>query len=47
MNKLTHRIKQHQIVAFFAVTFAITWGLGFFFDEAMNKDNFCCGSWLL
>ena len=29
MNKLTDWIKRHQIIAFFVITFAITWGLGF------------------
>jgi membrane protease YdiL (CAAX protease family) len=29
MNKLTDWIKSHQIAAFFIITFAITWGLGF------------------
>jgi hypothetical protein len=31
MNKLTNWIKHHQIIAFFAITFVITWGLGFFY----------------
>jgi len=29
MNKVTDWIKHHQIVTFFILTFAITWGLGF------------------
>jgi membrane protease YdiL (CAAX protease family) len=29
MNKVTDWIKRHQIIAFFIITFAITWGLGF------------------
>jgi membrane protease YdiL (CAAX protease family) len=29
MNKIANWIKRHQIAAFFIVTFAITWGLGF------------------
>lgn len=29
MRKLTDWIKKHQVVAFFVLTFAITWGLGF------------------
>ncbi len=29
MNKLAHWIKSHQVTAFFILTFAITWGLGF------------------
>jgi membrane protease YdiL (CAAX protease family) len=39
MNKLTGWIEQHQIVAFFAITFAISWGLGFSYDAVMNKGN--------
>jgi len=37
MNKLTDWIKRHQIAAFFIITFAITWGLGFSYDAVMNK----------
>ena len=29
MNRIASWIKRHQIVAFFIITFAITWGLGF------------------
>ncbi len=29
MNRLTNWIKSHQVTAFFIITFAITWGLGF------------------
>jgi uncharacterized protein len=29
VNRLTHWIKGHQVIAFFIMTFAITWGLGF------------------
>ena len=29
MNKITNWIKGHQIVAFFIITFVLTWGLGF------------------
>jgi len=32
MNKITDWIKRHQIAAFFIITFAITWGLGFSYD---------------
>ncbi len=35
MNKLTDWIKQHQIVAFFAITFAISWGLWIPFTDAL------------
>lgn len=31
-------IRGHQIVAFFTITFAITWGLGFSYNAALNKD---------
>ena len=29
MNKMKNWIKQHQLVAFFLITFTISWGLGF------------------
>ncbi len=32
MNKITDWIKHHQIAAFFFITFAITWGLGFSYN---------------
>ena len=37
MNKLTHCIKSHQVTAFFIITFAITWGLGFSYSAVLNK----------
>jgi membrane protease YdiL (CAAX protease family) len=40
MNKLTNLIKHHQIPAFFIITFAITWGLGFSYGAVMNKGIF-------
>jgi hypothetical protein len=40
MNKLTDWIKNHQVIAFFVITFAITWGLGFSYDAVMNKGRF-------
>ena len=40
MIKIVDWIRQHQIVAFYAITYTITWGLGFSFDAAMNQDNF-------
>jgi membrane protease YdiL (CAAX protease family) len=40
MNKLTHWIKRHQVLAFFILTFAISWGLGFTYDAVMNKGIF-------
>jgi membrane protease YdiL (CAAX protease family) len=39
MLKLTNWIKQHQVVAFFIITFGITWGLGFTFDAVMNQGK--------
>jgi uncharacterized protein len=39
MNKLTNWIKRHQIAAFFIITFAITWGLGFSY-LALYKGEF-------
>jgi uncharacterized protein len=40
MNKLTHWIKDHQVIAFFILTFAITWGLGFSYAAVMNREVF-------
>jgi uncharacterized protein len=40
MKKLTDWIRQHNIAAFFIITFAITWGLGFSYDVVMNKGHF-------
>ena len=37
MNKLTDWIKSHQVMAFFIITFAITWGLGFSYSAVLNK----------
>ena len=37
MNKLTQWIKGHQVIAFFIITFAITWGLGFSYSAVLNK----------
>lgn len=39
MNKLTNWIRRHQIIAFFVITFAITWGLGFSY-LALYKGEF-------
>lgn len=39
VNKITNWIKRHQIVAFFIITFAITWGLGFSYG-ALYKGQF-------
>ena len=40
MNKLTDWIKRHQITAFFIITFAISWGLGFSYVAVMNEGMF-------
>jgi len=40
MKKITGWIKRHQIIAFFVITFGITWGLGFSYDAVMNKGIF-------
>ncbi|HOU13310.1 MAG TPA: CPBP family glutamic-type intramembrane protease [Anaerolineae bacterium] len=40
MNKLSAWIKGHQVTAFFILTFAITWGLGFSYDAVIRKGNF-------
>ena len=39
MNKLTKWIRGHQVIAFFILTFAITWGLGFSI-EAVYKGQY-------
>ncbi len=39
MNRLADWIRRHQIIAFFAITFAITWGLGFSYP-AVYKGKF-------
>ena len=39
MNEVTDWIKRHQIVTFFIITFAITWGLGFSYS-AFYKGQF-------
>ncbi len=40
MNKVTDWIKSHQITAFFLITFAITWGLGFSWSAVLKRDQF-------
>lgn len=37
MKPLLDWIKRHQIITFFVITFAITWGLGFSYDVMINK----------
>ena len=40
MQKLADWIKCHQIVAFFIITFAITWGLGFSYSAVLVHGKF-------
>ena len=40
MKKLTNWIKNYQIAAFFIITFAITWGLGFSYDAVLKQGQF-------
>jgi membrane protease YdiL (CAAX protease family) len=40
MNRIASWIKSHQIIAFFIIAFAITWGLGFSYGAVMNKGIF-------
>jgi membrane protease YdiL (CAAX protease family) len=40
MQQLTNWIKRHQIAAFFVITFAITWGLGFSYDALKDPGKF-------
>ena len=39
MTKLTGWIKRHQIAAFFTLTFAISWGLGFSWGAVLKRDQ--------
>jgi membrane protease YdiL (CAAX protease family) len=39
MKKLIELIRHHQVVAFFLITFAITWGLGFFWSAVSKWDQ--------
>lgn len=39
MKKISTWVKVHQIVAFFLLTFMITWGLGFSYGGFMKKGN--------
>ena len=39
MNKLTNWIKQHQVAAFFVITFAIMFGLGFSWDAVLRQNQ--------
>jgi membrane protease YdiL (CAAX protease family) len=40
MNKLIGWIKHHQVAAFFVITFAITWGLGFSWIAIIRREQF-------
>jgi membrane protease YdiL (CAAX protease family) len=40
MNKIATWIRGHQIVAFFVITFAITWGLGFAWIAVMRHEQY-------
>lgn len=40
MKKLTAWIKNHQVITFFIIAFAITWGLGFSYGAVMKKGIF-------
>lgn len=40
MKHLVKWIAAHQVIAFFILTFAITWGLGFSYSEVMHKGNY-------
>jgi len=39
MSKLADQVRRHQIAAFFIITFAITWGLGFSYDAMRDPDK--------
>jgi len=39
MKKATDFIRRHQVVAFFAVAFVISWGLAFAWDAVLNRDQ--------
>ena len=39
MNTLSSWIRRHQVIAFFAITFAISWGLGFSWNAVLNRDQ--------
>lgn len=40
MNKIANWIKNNQIAAFFLITFAITWGLGFSYRGVLLRSQF-------
>lgn len=40
MQKITDWIKRHQIIAFFILAFAITWGLGFSYGAVVKRSQY-------
>jgi membrane protease YdiL (CAAX protease family) len=40
MHRLIDWIKHHQVVSFFIITFAITWGLGFSYGAVFKRNQF-------
>jgi membrane protease YdiL (CAAX protease family) len=40
MDRLVGWIKRHQVTAFFVITFAITWGLGFSWSAIIKRQQF-------
>jgi len=40
MYKLINWIKRYQVAAFYILTFAISWGLGFSYDAFVNREQF-------
>lgn len=40
MKRLSGWITKHQVLAFFILAFAITWGLGFSYGEVIKRNNF-------
>jgi membrane protease YdiL (CAAX protease family) len=47
MHRIKNWIVRHQITAFFAITFAITWGLGFSYGAVMRRQQFLLAPLLL
>ena len=45
MKKLADWIKSHQVTAFFVITFAITWGLGFSYSAVLQQGEFYSSAW--
>ena len=46
MNKITDWVKPHQLIAFFLITFTISWGLGFSY-YAINNPGGVVPAWLV